>query len=106
MRTIPRLCAIVVLAGAALPAIAQEDVKARNWAVACNACHGTDGRSEGGMPAIAGRSGTDLHAMLIEFKEGKRPATVMQQLVKGYSGDELRRIAEYFSRQKPEVQNR
>jgi cytochrome c553 len=99
MKRLLELGAVAVLAGAVLPAIAQEDFKARNWAVACNACHGTDGRSEGGMPAIAGYNAPDLHRILMEFREGKRPATVMQQLAKGYSSDELRRIAEYFSRQ-------
>jgi cytochrome c553 len=51
------------------------------------------------MPAIAGYNAPDLHRMLVEFKEGKRQATVMHQLAKGYSSEELRRIAEYFSRQ-------
>jgi cytochrome c553 len=99
MKRFPALCAVALFAGVVFPAIAQEDLKARNWAVACNACHGTDGRSEGGMPAIAGYNAPELHRMLVDFKEGKRPATVMHQLAKGYSSDELRRIAEYFSRQ-------
>jgi cytochrome c553 len=101
MRTFPHLWVAAVLAGAVSPAIAQEDIKARNWAVACNACHGTDGRSEGGMPAIAGYNASEMHRILVEFREGKLPATVMHQLAKGYSNDELRRIADYYSRQKP-----
>jgi cytochrome c553 len=99
MERLLKHCSAAVLAAAILPAVAQEDLRARNWAVACNACHGTDGRSEGGMPAIAGYNAPDLHRMLVEFKEGKRQATVMHQLAKGYSSEELRRIAEYFSRQ-------
>jgi cytochrome c553 len=39
--------------------------------------------------------------MMLAFKNGSRPATVMHQHAKGYSEDELKRITEYFSRAKP-----
>lgn len=52
------------------------------------------------MPPIAGANAADMHRAMIEFREGQRPATVMHQITKGYSNDELRRIAEYFSKQK------
>lgn len=69
----------------------------RTWAAACAACHNTDGRSVGGMPALAGRPGDDLYRALIEFRTGKRPATVMHQHARGYTEDELRAIADWFS---------
>jgi cytochrome c553 len=37
---------------------------------------------------------------MLEFKAGKRPATIMHQHAKGYSDDELKRIAQYFSQLK------
>lgn len=84
------------------PALAQSDQhKVRQWAASCAACHGTEGRSEGGMPPIAGRKADVLYTLMLDFKAGKRAATVMHQHAKGYSDDELRRIAEYFSRVKP-----
>lgn len=43
MNRLAMFCIAATLAGGALPATAQEDARARNWAVACNACHGTDG---------------------------------------------------------------
>ena len=36
---------------------------------------------------------------LIEFRDGKRSATLMQQLAKGYSDEQIALLAEYFSRQ-------
>jgi cytochrome c553 len=36
---------------------------------------------------------------LTQFKEGKKPATVMHQLAKGYSEQELAALADYFSNQ-------
>ena len=70
----------------------------RTWAATCAACHGTEGRDQGAIPAIAGRGAETLYRALIEFKGGQRPAaTVMHQHAKGYSDDELRRIAQYFA---------
>ncbi|WP_326534794.1 c-type cytochrome [Pseudorhodoferax sp.] len=73
----------------------------RSWAAACAACHGTEGRTQGSVPAIAGRSADQLYQALIEFKNNQRPAaTVMHQHAKGYTDDELRRLAQFFATQR------
>lgn len=90
-----------VVVGVALLAAAawgQEDLKVRGWAAGCNSCHGPDGRSEAGMPTLAGRDKGEMFKFLVEIKEGRRDATVMHQIGKGYSNDELQRITDYFSR--------
>lgn len=92
-------CAAAVIAA---PASAQ-DYKARAWAASCAACHGTDGRSEADeFPALAGKPKADLLKSLIEFKTdtGPKKPTVMHQHAKGYTNEQLERIADYFSRQK------
>jgi cytochrome c553 len=53
------------------------------------------------MPAIAGQDRGKLATLLKEFKNGTRPATVMHQHAKGYTDQELERLAAYFSRQRP-----
>lgn len=74
------------------------DRQARVWAASCAACHGTDGRGQGAVPPIAGRDAEQLLRTLLEFKNGQRPAaTVMPQHAKGYSDEELRRIAQVFA---------
>jgi cytochrome c553 len=35
-----------------------------------------------------------------DFKSSKRPATIMHQLAKGYSDEQIELMAEYFSVQK------
>ncbi|MCK6423948.1 MAG: c-type cytochrome [Burkholderiaceae bacterium] len=81
---------------AATPSLAERQV--RTWAATCAACHGTEGRDQGAIPAIAGRGAETLYRALIEFKTGQRPAaTVMHQHAKGYSDEELRRLADYFA---------
>ena len=95
---------IAVAAGTAFSwtsiALAQ-DYKARAWAASCAGCHGTNGRGGDEIPAIAGRSKADLVTVLKEFKADKRKtATIMHQHAKGYTDEQLERIAEYFSQQK------
>jgi sulfide dehydrogenase cytochrome subunit len=90
---------LAALAG--LPAVAQ-DSTARSLAATCFTCHGTDGRSVGGVPpSLAGQDRTNLFQALKDFKTGKRPATIMQQHAKGYTDTQLERIADYFASIKP-----
>lgn len=100
-RNTSMLLATVFAVGWSASVTAQEDLKARSWAASCAACHGTDGRSESEQPPLAGKSKDDLVKMLKEFKTDQRKtATVMHQHAKGYTDEQLERIAEYFSKQK------
>lgn len=95
------LATSVVLAGAA-PAHAQANPQARYLAGNCANCHGTDGRSAGGggMPGLAGLSQTYFMEQMKAFRDGTRKATIMNQIVKGYSDDQLAALAEFFSQQR------
>ena len=75
-----------------------QDYQARAWAASCAACHGTDGRSTGAVPPLAGRPKADLLRAMQDFKSDKRSATIMHQHAKGYTDAELERIADYFSK--------
>ena len=52
------------------------------------------------MAALAGMDKDYMVKTMQEFKTGKRPATLMHQIAKGYSDDQIAMIAEYFSNQK------
>ncbi|MCC7049585.1 MAG: c-type cytochrome [Alphaproteobacteria bacterium] len=69
-------------------------------ALSCAACHGTDGKSPGAIPTLAGRPAKELKEALAGFKAGTRPATVMNRLAKGYTDQEIDALAGYFSRHK------
>lgn len=73
----------------------------RNLAANCANCHGTNGASTGGMPGLAGRPQAQLLQLLGEYRDGKRPATIMHQLAKGYSEAQLQAVTAYLSAQKP-----
>jgi len=77
---------------------AQDANAGRNIASNCANCHGTNGVSQGGMASLAGRS--DIAQLMKEFKDGKRPATIMHQLSKGYSDEQIALVAAYFAQQK------
>lgn len=72
----------------------------RNIAANCANCHGTNGKSVGGMPTLAGQPKDFIARQMREFREGKRPATIMHQLSKGYSEEQIDAVAAYFAAQK------
>jgi cytochrome c553 len=91
--------AALLLAGGGFPALAADNVNGRNWAATCTGCHGTNGHSEGGMPLLAGLDKAYIVNAMKEFKAGSRPATVMHQHAKGYSDEQIERIAEFLAAQ-------
>ena len=73
----------------------------RALAANCAACHGTNGNSVGGaVPGLAGTNKEYFVAQMKAFKEGKREATLMHQIAKGYSEAEIAAIADFFAAQK------
>jgi len=75
----------------------------RAAAATCANCHGTDGRSaatDAGLQRLAGLDKAYLVEQLTAFREGRRPATVMHQLAKGYTPAQIEEIAAYFAAQK------
>jgi sulfide dehydrogenase cytochrome subunit len=64
----------------------------------CAACHGTNGAGNGTvLPQLAGQSKEALLASLRAFKAGTRPATVMQQIAKGYSDAQIEQMAAFLA---------
>jgi len=102
-------CRSVMLSAALLaswPVLAQTPAAtdphlARNLAATCANCHGTNGNARGDMKPIAGVSAEKLLAMLDDYKTGNQPATIMHQIVKGYTPEQLKLIAGYFAAQQP-----
>jgi cytochrome c553 len=69
-------------------------------AASCAACHGTDGRSRGAVPPLAGRDAKEIARAMREFRDGARSATIMQQIARGYTEAEIEAAAAYFAGQK------
>lgn len=67
---------------------------------ACAGCHGTDGKSLGTMPAFHEKKPVELKQILREYKSGKREATIMDRIVKGYSDEQLDAMVDYYTAKK------
>ncbi len=102
LRSVLQAGALAVLGLASLPSLAQTDPHlARNLAATCANCHGTNGRAVGDMKPIAGMPADKLIAMLDDYRSGNQPATIMHQIVKGYTPEQIKLIAGYFAAQQP-----
>jgi len=66
----------------------------------CFNCHGTDGYASGAISKLAGIDKAYFNEQIKAFRSGARPATIMHQLLKGYTDEELAIAADYFARQK------
>jgi len=96
-------CALAGFTATGSPAAAQDAqaLQLRALAATCANCHGTDGRAVGeGMPRLAGADAAYLAAQMRALRDGKRPATVMHQLAKGYSDAQIDALAGYFAARK------
>lgn len=105
MRPARLFAVLALLAGGApiaLPVAAQTapDLRAAAYLASnCANCHGTNGRSLGAMPELAGIPKERFVTLMRDFRDGKRQATIMHQLAKGYSDEQIALMAEFFSRQ-------
>jgi cytochrome c553 len=101
MRTIPRIVAAALVA-VPLAASAQGTFTytGRDLAASCAICHGTNGTNAGGLPNLAGQPQDYLARQLRDFRDGKRPATIMHQISKGLTEDQIAAVTAYWSAQK------
>lgn len=63
----------------------------------CFTCHGPRGRGSEPIPAIGGKPAADLLGKLRDFRNGRRDPTIMDRIARGYTDEELGRIADYLS---------
>jgi cytochrome subunit of sulfide dehydrogenase len=62
----------------------------------CTNCHSTK-PSANAIPSLKGLSADYIAEQLHAFRDGKRSATVMHQLAKGYTDSEIAALATYFA---------
>ena len=73
-------------------------VLAATMAHSCAACHGTHGElgDEYFMP-LAGMPVQQFVRTMTDFREGKRPATLMGHVAKGFTDADLQAMGEFFA---------
>ena len=101
MKLLPTVAALSLLAATGAAQAADPNL-ARNLAATCANCHGTNGNAVkgSGMDALAGMEKAKILQKLADFKSGDKPASIMHQISKGYTDEQLDLIAGYFAAQK------
>jgi cytochrome subunit of sulfide dehydrogenase len=106
MKILPSTALALALA-LAVPALhaapeATQRLRTRALAATCAQCHGTDGRAVEGEALIrlAGLPREHILTQLLAFRTGQRPATIMHQITRGYSQEQLEEVATYFASQR------
>jgi sulfide dehydrogenase cytochrome subunit len=90
--------AMTAVGSAAAAQVAQPD-PGRDIAASCANCHGANGVSVGVTASLAGVPKQDMVAKLREFKSGARAGTIMPQLAKGYTDEQIELAAAWFAAQ-------
>lgn len=101
MKLLPTVAAMCLLAGASTAHAADPNL-GRNLAATCANCHGTNGNAlkGAGLDALAGLDKAKALQKLADFKSGDKPASIMHQIAKGYTDEQLDLITTYFAAQK------
>jgi cytochrome c553 len=79
----------------------QTNLYHRALAATCANCHGTDGKgvADGGMPLINNIPREKMLAQLKAYKSGTLEGTIMPQLMKGYSDEQIEIITSQLGKQ-------
>jgi sulfide dehydrogenase cytochrome subunit len=95
-----RTTVVAALAAAAFlispPPAAADSMDPLMLANPCAGCHGTDGKSKGAMPTINGKSKKYIADALKNFRDGKKPSTIMQRIAKGYTDAQIDALASVY----------
>lgn len=96
------LSAVLIASGFALSdAATAETPSAEMLANTCFGCHGTGGVSNGpATPTIAGVSKDYFIDQMEHYQTGDIRSTIMGRIAKGYTKEEIKAMAGYFSKQK------
>jgi cytochrome c553 len=66
-------------------------------AQACLGCHGPTGTGMGAVPPLVARDAPELRALMQAFRDGTRPATIMDRIARGYTEAEIAAAIEHFA---------
>lgn len=97
--TAPAAAAAPALPG---PTTNPNPVPASVMAHSCAACHGTNGRlGDEYFKPLAGMPVAQFVRTMTDFREGKRPSTLMGHVAKGFTDADLQGMGEFFAAQPP-----
>jgi cytochrome subunit of sulfide dehydrogenase len=93
-----RLAAAIGLVSITAAAVASAEPPA--GAAACSGCHPASARVTSPVPRLAGLDQAWIIRAMEDFRSGKRAATVMDRIAKGFTDDEIQAIAAWYASQR------
>jgi cytochrome c553 len=66
-------------------------------AAACSGCHPASARVTSPVPRLSDLAPAAIVKAMQDFRSGKRPATVMDRIAKGFTDDEIQAIAAWYA---------
>ena len=97
MKAVHLFLAAIAVSVTALAGVAQAVADVERAAMVtthCFACHSIDGT--GNMPNLVGYPPDILVMQMRMFKDGSRPATIMNRIALGYTDEDFVQMGEYF----------
>ncbi len=91
---------LVAAALAASPAFAADPAHVREVASTCATCHPASAASDDAIPPLAGMPAAKLREAMRAFKSGTRAGSVMPQLARGYTDDDIDAVAVWYASQR------
>lgn len=78
----------------------QEELKAASLAATCANCHGTMGQGVEGaaVGGISRLTPKEIETAMQQYRAGDRSATVMHQIAKGYTDEQITLISRYLGK--------
>jgi sulfide dehydrogenase cytochrome subunit len=90
-------CILAALAASPATQAAPPSMTDQLLASQCAQCHGTYGRPVRDIESLAGKSYGSLYSDMIEMRTEGPPSEIMEHQALGYTEDQIRRIALYYS---------
>ena len=94
------ICLVLLLPCAPVAGQGSTPSVARSLAATCASCHGTNGVSVGEVASLASKPKDEIVRKMQDFKTGRVPGTIMPQLAKGYTDEQIDLVAAWFAAQR------
>ncbi len=91
---------LMLVVGAVLAATPAPAADPQLMASSCSGCHTNDDKLTTAIPKIRGLPENVFVEAMHAFRAGQRPATVMDRIAKGFTDEEIKQLAAYFSARK------
>jgi len=69
-------------------------------ASSCSGCHPISAAVDTPVKRLVGRKAEEIVDAVKAFRSGEKPATIMDRIAKGFSDDEIKKIADWYGAQK------